>query len=616
MAIANNRVADGTMSWDAGVDSSKVTTLKNENNPRGLNRNQLAWLQNGSVRGGGISPRTGWQRVTTIVPSAQLYGGGFMYDPPGDNLPFLVLEIGGVIYTVRLDTDNSVVQLVPGGPLSVPNKTGWSFKQAEEFLIMQPGDALTRPVFFYPVMPLNGNYVLRQSAGYVAANSALNEIPEATSMDYFMGRVWYARGRQYSAGDIVGSQATGTLAYNFRDSVLHVTENPLAIGGDGFIIPSQDGHIRALAHTSNVNKALGEGDLYIFTRQNIYSLKVPVTRIEWINSTSDVQPIQTVVQRKFGATGERSVVPVNGDLFYRTMEPGVRSLSLTVRNAAQWGNTPISNNVDRLLGFDDRQLLRFATGVEFNNRLYESCNPVDIPGVGVGSRGLVVLDFDRVSSLDDILGNTAVPTWEGAYSGLNILQLFTGDFGGRQRCFAVIFSDITNAIELWELTDFARRENGDNRIEWYFETPSFTWNEPFSMKELDGGELWIDQLSGTVDFDAYYRPDQYPCWIPWAHWTECSSRGPQEDVPPIEIPYPTQPYCDQYRAPMVLPKPGVICVPGQSRPSNLGYQFQFRLVVRGWCRVRGLILYALPRLRPPFDEKFVCGSATTINDLI
>ena len=86
--------------------------------------------------------------------------------------------------------------------------------------------------------------ILRRSKGITnpavaPGTPGVNEIPAGTAMDYFMGRIWYAQGRVANAGDIVGGPS-GTLAYDFRDSVLNVTECPLVLGGDGFSVPAQD----------------------------------------------------------------------------------------------------------------------------------------------------------------------------------------------------------------------------------------------------------------------------------------------------------------------------------------------------------------------------------------
>jgi len=604
MAEAAPRLADGSRDFSSGVDSGKVPSLKSDLNPNGLTRNQLSWGENISVRGGPISPRTGWQKVVTITANADVYNGGFMYDPRGDAFPWLVTLIGTQFYEIRLDINNAVIPVspVPAPPSPLPNINGYHFCQAEEFLVIQPGDGTTLPMYYFPnATPPAFDY--RASQGVPG-----QQITAAGAMDYYQGRLWFARGRNFTAGDIVNGPS-GTIGYQRRNSILFVTENPLAVGGDGFMIPAQDGNIRAIAHTSNPNTQLGEGQLYVFTRKSIYSISVPVSRNDWIAASSNTQPLQTVVQRKYGATGDRNIIAVNGDLYYRTMEPGVRSLSIALRDVAQPGSSPISNNVQRALAFDDRSLLRDASGMEFDNRLWETCNPTFITGVGPVFRSVVAIDFDIVSSLENKLTDPKIPCWEGAYAGLDILQLFTGDFGGRERAFAVVFSRTEGSIDLWELTDYARRDNGDNRIAWYFETPSYTWGEEFSLKELDGAEIWVDQLAGQVDFKAYYRADSDPCWHPWISWRDCASRGPNEDIPGPAYPgYADQTYCDQYRAPYVLPKPPLNCVPGMNRPSSMGYQFQFKLEVRGWCRIRGLLLYALPRIRAPFAEKFVCGT--------
>lgn len=604
MADEPIRLADGSWDFSAGVDSGKVTTLKSDLNPNGLDRNQLAWLQNGTVRGGPISPRNGWFKVCTIRNNPEVFGGAFMYDPDGENFPYPIVVCNGVTYAVRIDQNNAVQDLSTGPGLNMPALNGYFFCQGEKYLVIQAGDYKTLPNFW-------DGTTLRQSKGITNPNvapgtSGVNEIPPAGPMDYYQGRLWYAQGRNYSAGDIVGGPS-GTVGQDFKDAILEVTENPLVLGGDGFSIPAQDGNIRAIADTANMNTQLGQGQLYIFTRNNIYSLSVPISRTDWIATDKNNQPLQTVVQRKFGATSARSVVPVNGDLFYRTMEPGIRSLSVALRDFQQWGNTPISTNVTKLLAGDDRNLLRYATGMAFDNRLWQGCNPVDIPGVGAGFRSAAILDFDLVSSFEDKLSGKAVPAWEGGYEGIPVLQYLTGDFGGRERAFAVVFSELTNAIELWELTDYARRENGDNRIAWYFETPSYTWGKEFNLKKLDGAEFWVDELAGLVDFLVEYRVDQDPCWHYWARWRDCSARGPGEDIPPVVSPYPQLTYCDQYRFPYVLPAPPVQCTKGQNRPSDLGFQFQIRVTIKGWCRFRGILLYAQPRTREPYGNRFICA---------
>lgn len=574
------RITDGSADFSGGINSGCVTTLQGDGIPNGLPRNMLAFGTNITVRGGSISPRFGWKKLVSGAPWSGLYQGGYAYQPD-ENFPHLVLSIGGQVWRVRVDLNNEVENLpVPDGgnpPLADQN----FFVQGERFLVIQAGDFVTNPLFY------DGDF-LRRSTGLPG------ELPPAGPMDYFMGRIWYAIGRTYCAGDIVNGPS-GTAPYRKRDSILKVTENPLAIGGDGFIVPTTTGNIRALRHTANLDTALGQGSLFIFTRKAIYVTDPPVTRAAWSALT---EPLQRVAQNRFGSYGDRCIVPVNGDLFYQSTD-GIRSLFVAVRNFSEWGNTPISRNENRVLVFNDRALMRFSSGVEFDNRLLQAILPVQTP-VGVAFQGLVPLDFDLISSL----GEKLPPAWEGMLEGVKFLQLFEGDFGGLQRCFATTVSDITGEIEVWELTQSELFDEGDNRIQWQFETPSFTWGNPLELKQLDGGELWIDRVFGDVRFIVEYRVDQSPCWNFWHAFRECTARDCREDLLELcpDSDYPQQPYCPSYRAMLALPSPPADCAQATGRPSNIGYQFQVRVRIKGSCRVRGIQVHALIREKSIYDN--------------
>lgn len=420
-----------------------------------------------------------------------------------------------------------------------------------------------------------------------------SELPASGPMDYYMGRLWYAQDRKYTAGDIVYGPE-GTSGYAFRDSILKVTENPLAVGGDGFAVPSNAGSIRAISHPIAMDASLGEGKLYVFTQKTVYSLQVPVTRINWIAANADTMPLQTLVQKTNGTDSDRSVVSHNGDLFYRSND-GIRSIVVARRDNGQWGNTPISANEERIWDFEDRTLMRYASGVVFQNRLYQTCIPVQT-AVGVAFKGIMPLDFDLISSLQEKLP----PAWEGIHEGLKILQLFEGDFSGHHRCFAVVVSDIDGGIDVWELTDDQRTDENDKRVQWSFETPSFTWGEEFSLKQLDGGELYVDRVHGCLNIEVYYRPDCECQWQFWHREEICVARTSCETLDD-PVCYPETPYGEGCRLPVVLPKPPYPdCATMNKRPLNQGYQFQMKVKLTGHARVRGIILFALPLEKAPF----------------
>ena len=600
-------ITDGSLNFGGGVNSIKVTTLAGARNPDGLQRNELAWLVNATVRDGGITPRDGYVFRGTIFPPSGLYQGGVMYQPDNAN-PYLLLSISG--RTLKVDPDNmsGIVDLssvFPGTdmPATLPYFF-YPWSQPEQFTLIQAGDFTTKPLIW-------DGATLRRSKGITnplvaPGTPGVNEIPAGGAMDYFMGRLWYSSGRQYNAGDIVRG-TSGTIQYTFRDSVLEVTENPMAIGGDGFIVPDNAGNIRALAHSIQINATVSQGTIYPFARRAIYANLVPITRTAWIATTNALQPQQTIAQLSNGSVNDRCIVAVNGDLYYQTLVPDIASLFIATRYFNQPGNISLSAAETRILQFADRSLLQFATGTLFDNRLLESTLPKQLQQ-GVVHTALVPLDFLPVSTF----GANLTPVWEGHHEGLQVLQLFSGDFGF-PRTFAVTVSGIDTpagpkgTIQLYELVKaqkFDENPNGEARIQWQIETPAYTWGDEFMLKKLVGAELWIDRIFGEVNFNMEYRPDGETCWLPWHQWQVCSARNTCEDV--IEpVCYPIEPYGEGYRQVMQLPLPPTSCAKQSGRPSNVGFQFQCRLTVQGFCRFRGIQLFAEPVKRSMYGQ-MVC----------
>jgi hypothetical protein len=615
---------DGSLSFSGGVDSIKVTTIQSDRNPDGLKRSELAWLVNGTVRDGGISPRDGYKLLGTLNDPTGLFQGAAMYQPDNDN-PYLLIAISGHLLQVLPDNVPGMVDLSVAFPGMVmpANQPYWFFDQAEQFEIIQAGDFLTLPLFW-------DGAILRRSKGITnlavaSGTPGVNEIPAAGPMDYFMGRLWYAQGRQYSAGDIVKG-ASGTAQYRFRDSVLEVTENPLCVGGDGFTVPDNAGNLRALGHSTQINASISQGQLFPFSREAVYAQNVPITRANWIAATNSNQPLQTIAQLTNGAVNDRSIVVVNGDIYYQTLEPGISSLMIATRYFDQPGNIELSAAEDRILNFVDRSLLPFATGAYWENRLLESSLPKQLPQ-GVVHTAVIPLDFLPIS----VFGSNFLPAWEGHHEGLQILQMLTGDFGGLKRLFFITVSAGVAAtkttpavpagtIQLYEQVNnqqFDFNPTGEARIQWQFETPAYTWGREFDLKKLVSAEFWVDRIFGEVLFKVEYRPDGETCWQPWHEWVVCSARNTCEDVI-NPICYPEQPYGEGYRQTMALPLPPKTCASQSGRPSNVGFQFQLRVTIRGFCRIRGIQLFAEEVKRSLYGQ-LVClfkGFVSALSKLI
>src|SRR5215207_3499704 len=50
--VSLNRITDGSLDFSGGVDSGRVTTIASQANPNGVQRNQLVWAGNATMRGG------------------------------------------------------------------------------------------------------------------------------------------------------------------------------------------------------------------------------------------------------------------------------------------------------------------------------------------------------------------------------------------------------------------------------------------------------------------------------------------------------------------------------------------------------------------------------------
>ena len=578
----------------------------------------LSWLVNGTVRGGGILQRPGWEYLCTVAGGQQVYQGGWMYSPIGDSNPHLMLSISGNIYRVRVDTDNSVENMTLTQPIDFrgqpianpPLQPQAYFVQSEEFMVIQAGDygQPGAPVHLGPTkayvgtLPLfyDGVRIWRSTGIVTIFSPPINELPPATTMADYQGHIWYATDNVFTAGDIVGDQASGTAAYNYRDAVLKVTENPIALRGDGFALPTNARTIRAMRSPIELDATLGQGNMLVGTRNSIYRIQVPTNRTDWIAATANNQPLLTLAQQKFGFLGDRCLVSHNSDLFYKSMD-GSRSFALAVRYFTQWGNVPISRNVDRLLQFNDRSLMKYSSGIEMDNRIIFTELPYQSP-VGPAFTALSVLDLDLISTLQD----KHPPAWDGAWLGLDVLQLFEGDFGGRQRAFAVVYSRVAHNIQIWEVSQDARADNVDTRVTWAAEFPSYNWQRDYELKTLDGGDIWIDRLFGKVTIRVEYRVDSDPCWRLWHIFEQCAARSSCEDTQNPAC-YPNQeiPYGEQFRSSMTLPAPTIGCETMTGRPVNVGYQFQVRLIITGWCRIRGILLHAIPTMKT-LGEQLVC----------
>jgi len=412
-------------------------------------------------------------------------------------------------------------------------------------------------------MVVGTNYTLRTIA----------QLPPGRYGAYGLGRNWIALpdARSYLASDIVGSES-GTAAYNFRDSILNVTENNYLAGGGVFRVPSAGQQINSMAFPATLDSSLGQGPLQVLTQDVTFSCNAPVVRAEWQDLTN---PIQTQSLVGGGALGD--VVAINGDLWFRS-EDGIRSLRLARQEfATSWSNTPQSVEMNRVLLSDDQNLLQYWHGVTFDNRALFVANP-QTSDRGIYHPSIIALNLDPNSSLL----SKSPPVYDGSWDGMNTIKLLAGRFGSVRRCFALTFKATENTIGLSEIyrtplegSSLRKLDNGSTRIVLSCESPALFYQGDTRKRELlklADGEIFVKDLVGTVRFKVEYRPDWLADWTTWHEWDVTDS--------------PTFQPC------MGLGTPPITGDAATERPNCVGYFFQLRITITGPTVLMGANIFA------------------------
>lgn len=657
---------DGFLELSGGVNSGWVPAL--------LNQNTLSFAWNCTCRGGFLTHRPGKFRlplqfkdsvVAKRVVEGKFQGGEFYQPDVGDS--YLIASISGRLFTFGITGQTSIVNevtisastlttaefVIPAfnsdvtvqvsstsniftnapiqigmvnytvvsidtaTQLTVTNVDGaagdivavgetvtyWDvnpalrnqawFIQAEKWMIIQDGQSV--PIFF-------------DGASSRRSVQTLGQIQAGKMMEYHRGRVAKVNpdGRTFSIGDIVYG-SSGTIGEQFRDAVLYVNENTYLVGGGFFSVPGTYGKITFMRGMADLDKSLGQGPLMVGTPKAIFTCDLPTNRTTWQSLTD---PVLSVAQVANGGRSQDSTINVNGDIFTRAND-GVRSLTQAQRDfLTSWGNVPVSREMNRLLPHDDESLLGYASGVYFDNRMLMTASP-SYSKRGVFNRGTVALDFDILSSMRD----KKPAAWDGLWMGTNILKITAGEYRNRPRCFEWVVTG-EGDIELWEQTRTGAYDRYTNPIpiKWGFETCDFfrkgqTYHE-LDMKRLMGGELYVTDVVGTVQFRVLFKPDQHPCWTYWHSWSVCAPKTTCTTT--LDGCYNKQLNKPLYFPRMPFGMPTKDCdTTGTGRPYREGRTFQVRVEIIGDCKVRGMRLMAITIPEPAWaDMRNACGDLT------
>lgn len=552
MPLVDTFLKDGNLSFEGGADASRPAAS--------LARNQFVFATNSTSRGSKSRPRPAFVPRHLSFASSTVYdrfrsGGRFQHADfyNGKGEPTLISSQGGRLFSIRLrDWKVSEITCSQGSDVnSASEPRGWSVT-AENYWIYQ--DNQSAAIIY------NGTEARRSLA-------SANEIPTGNVMAYTMGRlaVSLPNKTSFRIGDLVFGD--GTIA-----SLLRFTENEdLNTGGEvvtrvfGSPFPNT-GEIRAMKAMAMNDTSLGQGPLIVGTPGVVFSVDLPFDRAVWKQMTSPLKTVNPIL----GPLAQDSTILINGDLWYRSVD-GIRSYIQAVRDFNSYSNTPVSRELGDLLEKDNQKYLEFGSAALWNNYAIWTISPRK-SSMGTIHDGLAVINFDGVSNLRQ----RTPPSWDGIWTGLNILKVVSGVVDNQQRCF-VFALNADNEIELWELDDTALYDGENSRIERVIETPAYNFGDGFGFKELQSGELFIEDVQGEVDITVRYRPDQHPCWVTWdsfddicATMSDCLSSG--------ATPRNLRP---QYRSKLRLPQPSDDFDEINGRKYRTGYEFQTRIEITG-----------------------------------
>ncbi len=312
---------------------------------------------------------------------------------------------------------------------------------------------------------------------------------------------------------------------------LRFTENTFLNEGGSFAPTGKVGRITGLVFLPVQDTSTGQGDLIAFCERGAVTFQVSAPRDQWKNT----QGFQRVLFDNIGSTSD-SVIPVNGDLFFRSKEGnGIRTYRNARAESDNYGLTPVSAEIDPVLKQDTQWMLDGVTFANFDNRLLMTCLPKQYPRRAANQTqadefaaepiptlydGVAVLDFQSVSTGR----GKAAAVFDGVWTGLRIYKLFQGTFDGEPKCFAICLheDDTGRRNEIWEITrndEYDTPIEGPRVINASIVTKAYSFEDNMSLKKLLRCDLWFDDIGGGPEniftSSLAYRPDDYPNFTTW-----------------------------------------------------------------------------------------------------
>jgi hypothetical protein len=187
------------------------------------------------------------------------------------------------------------------------------------------------------------------------------------------------------------------------------------------------------------------------------------------------------------------------------------------------------------------------------------------------------------------MGTKVKPAYEMMWTGIKPSFLLKSTIDGDERAFAFVVNE-SGHNEFWEIKKAGYFDNEDGRILSSVEFKTLTFNNPYELKKLKRGEIYLADLHGDVDFSVYYRPDDYPCWIPWHTFTVCQQYRTQDAEAAAENTLAVKQA--GFRTRLKLPEPCDVALESDQKPAKVFYTLQVRIDWTGSASISRYIMIA------------------------
>lgn len=507
MAVQDG-ITDGYVSFDAGQNDGSIPALLGDAQ---THRNINISLRNRAVR-----PRPPWidlelsfisEELRTARPLAgsltyqqifafgRIQHSGKYQTPHGE---FLIQVINGVIFVT--DTVHQTVRVVEVSgtqKLLNYNMTRINGEQSENEYVLHdwPANPVTVTIDFTAFRSSSINQGIPKSYigthihdRLIVGNSG-TEFGASDSRKLNPGPVIYFKDSIVAPNNPNPPYPNQFFKLNFIDKLSSITAM-------GFL------------HQTDGTSPLGFGPLFISTKEAIHLAAVNQPRAQWAQTQSFVR----VVVYNYGIVGARAFANVGRDLFFKSFDGHIYSISSVVSDEQKWGVTHISTEVAESLLTRNTHLLKYAALAYFNNRLFVTLKPFIVQALNLFgqpiedyvSNGLGIMEFNNVTGL----GGNSPPTWAGIYTGhfVDILEI-------KGKLVAVGKRSEKNVIS--QLTEFRTLDYSmgvSKRIRSRIYTREFTFKAPLNDKKVKYIQLDVRNILGKFVAHVYYRTKEEKAW--------------------------------------------------------------------------------------------------------